>query len=339
MNAGVGVRSMALTGYPGWFSEALMRHLASLTVPPTRMVVLCQPDRLEQSTFPTVAWAQDTVPFDLANPTKVAQRLEGVDVLIHAAGVIHVSRTQDWYAINHIGTVALAREAKKAGVRRFVFLSSIAAAGVSRPGRPMRESDEARPLHHYGRSKLLAEKDLLAMHEPGAFEVVILRPATFYGPPVPPRHITFYHRILGGPIPLIGTGGYERCMIYVDNLVEAALLAASHPRAGGNVYFIVDDEIYTTRSIFEAMARALNTEARFLPLPSSFGTACYHLDGLLSRANIYVQPIHLLGESNWNQAATCEKAARELGYAPKVRLNEGMRIAIDWCREKGLVAL
>jgi nucleoside-diphosphate-sugar epimerase len=332
------VRTLAITGYPGWLMDAVMRHLSDAGNQLDRVVMLVHPPMLKHLAPLSVPWKQDVVELDLARPMELREWLRGVEVLIHAAGVIHVRRTQEWYDVNHAGTVALARAAKKAGVRRFVFLSSIAAAGISKPGCPMRESDKARPLHHYGRSKWLAERDLWALHEPGVFDVVVLRPATFYGPPVPPRHVEMYKRILHGTLPLVGDGEFERCMIYIDNLVQAVLLAADRTQAGGNTYFIVDDEIYTTRMIFEAMADALGVTPRFVRLPAATGTIAYAADRMLSSVGIYVQPLHLLGESNWNQAASCEKAVRELGYAPRVRLREGMQRAVEWCARRGLLS-
>src|SRR5262249_37451424 len=103
--------------------------------------------------------------------------LEGVDVVLHAAGAIHVRRTADWYRVNTAATLALGSAARQVGVRRFVFISSNAAGGASPSSdRLLTEDDPARPLSHYGRSKWLAEQGLLRLHDPPRFEVVILRP-------------------------------------------------------------------------------------------------------------------------------------------------------------------
>src|SRR5262249_14508666 len=123
-------------------------------------------------------------------------RLEGYDALLHSAALIHVRRTSDWYRVNTEGTLALAQSAKESGVRRFVFVSSNAAGGrADDNSHLLKESDPPRPLSHYGRSKWLAEQGLLEMHKPGSFDVCILRPSMFYGPPVPDRHVDVYRRI------------------------------------------------------------------------------------------------------------------------------------------------
>ena len=330
------MRRFAITGFPGWLSSALLDSFVADPHADLNSIYFLSHSLSVAAAREQAAglpFASSVVPFDLVRVDKDAKlALAGVDTLVHTAGLIHVRRTADWYRVNTAGTIALANAAKTAGVRRFVFISSIAAAGKSRPGRPLVEADEPRPAHHYGKSKLLAERGLLALHEPGSFDVVILRPSMFYGPPVPARHIEIYKRLLHGWMPLIGGGSYERCLIYVDNLVQAVRLAIASPHAPGQTYFIADRKIYTTYEVVEAMAEALGTRARYLRLPAAVAETAYQVDRMISAAGVYIAPIHLIGESHWHQAASCQKAIDELGYDPKVELAEGMRHAIEWCR-------
>ena len=197
---------------------------------------------------------------DLGLPQSASseQPLDRVDVLVHSAAVIHVRRTADWYRINTEGTLRLAESARAAGVRRFVFISSNAAGGRCESGdHILVESDSIEPLSHYGKSKRLAEQGLLKLHKPNEFEVVILRPSMFYGPPVPDRHIDVYHRILAGTMPMIGDGEYRRSITYIDNLVQATRLAMTHPAAAGEIFYVVDEPVYTTRAIHWKRWRAL----------------------------------------------------------------------------------
>jgi nucleoside-diphosphate-sugar epimerase len=276
---------------------------------------------------------------DLATAAKsrgpLQETLAGVQVLVHSAAVIHVQRTKDWYRINTAGTLALARCAREAGVKRFVFISSNAAGGRSDAQRLLTERDEPKPMSHYGRSKWLAEQGLMQLHEPGRFEVVILRPSMFYGPPVPDRHIDVYRRILHGRMPLVGDGSFSRSITHIDNLVQATKLAITHPAASGETYYIVDAEPYTTRQISEAMARALGVEPRFLRLPLFFAPMAFTLDRVLAQGGIYWQNLHLVGEADWHVGISCQKATQQLGYRPAVGLEEGMRRAVAWCRQHG----
>jgi nucleoside-diphosphate-sugar epimerase len=234
--------------------------------------------------------------------------------------------------------VALADAARRAGVRRFVFVSSNAAGGRCRSADEiLDESMPARPASHYGKSKLEAEQALLAFHAPDRFEIVILRPSMFYGPPVPDRHVDIYRRVAAGTMPLVGGGDFRRSATHIDNLVEAVRLALVKPEASGQIYYVVDRNIYTTRRITESMAQALGVSPRFVRLPRLVGPIAAFLDELFDRISVYSAPMHLLGESHWHVAISSEKAARELGYSGAAQLQQGMDAAVAWCRERGLL--
>ena len=143
--------------------------------------------------------------------------------------------------------------------------------------------------------------------------------------------------VLTGRMPLVGGGAYRRSVTHVENLVQAVRLAVTEPRAAGETYYVVDDEIATTRSIVEAMAEALGVAPRFLRLPAVTGSVAYAADRMLEAMGRYSGPVHLVGESNWHVAISSAKAKRELGYAPARSLREGMREAVAWCRETGLL--
>jgi nucleoside-diphosphate-sugar epimerase len=249
---------------------------------------------------------------------------------------MHVKRIDEYYAVNSEGTRRLARAAAAAGVRRIVYVSTNAAAGKSASGdRLCLETDEDRPLSHYGRSKWLGERWLF--ETPGAMECTVVRSCMFYGPPVPARHVEVYRRIVSGRMPLVGAGDYARSLTHVDNLLQGVRLALTKEAARGQIFNIADREPYTTRKVVEAMARALGVEPRYLRLPAFAANVAYRADWLLSTFGLYQQEIHLVSEANWNVGVSIDKACRELGYAPRVGLDEGMRGAVAWCRERGLL--
>jgi nucleoside-diphosphate-sugar epimerase len=331
---------IAVTGVPGWLTTGMFEDFRKhLGIGFSEVVVLVHPGSTQaaQTFAGSYPWPASVVAYDLGQRTPIAEALKEVDVLVHTAGVIHVNRTSDWYDINAAGTIHLAQEAKRAGVRRFVFVSSIAAAGKSRPGSDLVESDEPKPMHHYGKSKLLAERGVLALQESGVFDVVILRPSMFYGPPVPMRHVEIYKRILYGRMPLVGGGRYRRSVIHIENLAQAVRLAMTSPNAPGQTYFIVDRAVSTTFDVVEAMAEALGTRARYVPIPAAMAETAYQIDRAVSSVGIYIAPIHLLGEAHWHQSASCAKAEHELGYQPHVELREGMANAVQWCRDNALL--
>jgi len=333
-------RKLAITGFPGWLTTAMVdSYLEDQTEAPSEFVFLVHPPKLTaaRSLAEARSIPHTIVPFDLEDPQGLPQSsLDGVDAIVHAAGLIHVHRTNEWYRVNTLGSISLGKIAKAAGVRRFVFMSSISAAGRSVAGKPLVENDVPVPEHHYGRSKYLAEKGLLELNDP-TFEVVNLRPSMFYGPPVPERHVDIYKRILHGRMPLIGGGRFERSTVYIDNLVQGTKRAITSPNASGQTYFIVDRPIYRTLDVVEAMAAALGVVPRYIRLPAAIGEAAFQVDRLISLTGLYVAPIHLVGESHWHHAASCEKAIQELGYAPRVEMRCGMQAAVDWCRSRGLI--
>lgn len=330
---------LLITGVPGWLTTGLLGALTRW--PPQGLSFLrclVHPAAVTQAreVLDSLGLEAEIVVGDLREPCALAAATRGVASVLHAAGVVHVRRTREWYEVNTSGTARLVAAAIQNGVERFVYISSNAAAGrAEQPGRILTEADPPHPRSHYGRSKLLAEQALLAQGD--KLQAVVLRPCMFYGPPVPPRHVEVYQRIIDGRMPLVGDGRFARSLSHIDNLVEGCWLALGHPHAPGEVYYITDRPVYTTRQIIEAMARALGCPLRLLRLPRSVGPMAHAADRLLGAAGIYWQTLHLVGESDWHVGVSCEKACRELGYRPAVELDAGMKQAVEWCLARGLL--
>jgi nucleoside-diphosphate-sugar epimerase len=330
---------LLVTGAPGWFADRLLSWLAKAppgTVERIRCLVHQSLD------FDAASWARDfgmeveVVRGDLLDARSLRSAVRGVDSVVHGAGIIHVERIREYYDVNTEGARLLTEAAAEAGVARMVFLSTNAAGGKApTAGHAIVESDPFRPLSHYGRSKWLGELAMFAVATP--MERVVLRPCMFYGPPVPPRHVDVFKRILRGRMPLVGGGDFARSLTHIDHLVQAVHLALVRPSAPGNTYYVADARPYTTVDVIEAMARALGVEPRWIPLPSVAASAAYVLDTWLSRLDRYWQTVHLVGEANWNVGVSIERARRDLGYDPPYAIDDGMRSAVAWCRERGLI--
>lgn len=329
---------LLVTGAPGWLCDALLPKLAGAR--PRCFVQRSLPaERLEawRKEHPEVTETVSGDMRDAASLKAACEKLDGASVL-HAAAVIHPRRTSDWYAVNRDGTLALARAAKKAGAKRFVYVSSNAAQGrAASRDVLLTEAMPCEPKSHYGRSKHEAERGLMQLHEPPRFEVVIARPCMFYGPPVPARHVDIFKRIRRGRLPLVGGGDYARSLTYIDDLVAGILLCLEHPKAAGEVFNICDARAYTTREVCEAMAAALGVPARFVPLPGFSATVAYGIDCMVSALGFYALPFHLLGEANWNVGCSSRKATELLGFKPTVDVCEGYRRAVAWCKERKLL--
>jgi nucleoside-diphosphate-sugar epimerase len=330
---------LLITGVPGWFSDGFIDSVLSDPIAGIGSIrCFVQPGIARDAAQLTNQYSPDVeiAYADLLDSESTEKALANVDWIVHAAGILHVAKPQDWYTINTTGTSMLVDAAVRAGVRRFVYISSNAAAGRS-PGKDtlLTEADPPLPLSDYGRSKLFAERAVMkAQH---SLECVVIRPCMFYGPPVPRRHVDVYQRIRTGWMPLVGRGDFARSLSYIDNLVHGCRLALMSPAAAGQTYYFADRPVYTTKQITDAMARAIGTVPRYVRLPSVVGPVAYQLDKLLTAAGYYSKNLHLLGESDWNVGVSCEKARRELGYSPQIELGEGMSRAVEWCRQKGLI--
>jgi nucleoside-diphosphate-sugar epimerase len=330
---------LLITGAPGWLCDALIASHAKSPIPGVERVRCLVHASLAHSPESLKGrWGADVevVAGDLTDAGSLAAAVRDVDRVVHGAAIMHVERVRQYYEINTEGTRSLALAAAAAGVRRFVFLSSNAAGGRSEtPGVLMRESDASVPRSPYGHSKWLAEQFLLDVT--GPMERTVLRPCMFYGPPVPERHVDVYKRIIAGRMPLVGHGDYARSLTHIDNLVEGVRAALERPEANRQTYYIADARTYSTRQVVDGMAAALGVKARYIRLPEVTAKLAFETDRALSRYGIYWQTLHLVGEADWDVGVSIEKARRELGYDPKVEIDEGMRGAVAWCRSRGLL--
>jgi nucleoside-diphosphate-sugar epimerase len=334
--------AVLITGAAGWLGTNLLHGLAAWSnAAELRVRCLVLPG--ERVSAPTGLRVEEVVGnvADTASLTAFAGPADG-GVLFHLAGIIHPPRVRDFYAINHEGTVNVMKAAREAGVGRAVVISSNSPFGAN----PSRTAvfDERSPYHpylNYGRSKMLMEQAVLAANEPGRFETVILRPPWYYGPHQPPRQTLFFRMVRRGGVPMFGDGENRRSMAYTGNVVDAMLLAATVPAAAGQAYWIGDARPYPMREIVGTIERLLAKEfgrpckGRQMQLPHAAAATARLVDAAMQRVGMYQQKIHVLGEMDETIACSVEKARRELGYAPAIALEEGMRRSIRWCLDAG----
>ncbi len=334
-----------VTGAPGWIGTRLTRTLldpgAGTPAGEQRLRCLLMPG-VDGSALPT-SERLEIVGGDLRDPAAAAAFCRGAEgaTLYHCAGLVHPARfVRDFYEVNVRGTRNLLSAAEQAGVRRVVALSSNSPAG-NNPSRAHRFDEESpyRPYMAYGRSKMQMELVVREFQERGKMETVILRPTWFYGPDQPARQTTFFRMIQSGSAPIVGDGENLRSMTYIDNLCQAMLLAGHSSRAAGQTYWIADRRPYSMNEIVDTVERLMETEFglrvahKRLRLPSFAGDIAQACDSALQAAGLYVQKVHVLSEMNKTIACSIAKAEQELGYAPSVELEEGMRRSLAWCLE------
>lgn len=227
---------------------------------------------------------------DLAARSDWSDLLRGASSVVHCAARVHVmqDRAADPLAafrqLNVGLTESLARAAAAAGVRRFVFLSSIKVNGESTaPGRPFTASDAPAPLDPYGVSKYEAEQSLWRIAAQSGLEVVVVRPPLVYGPGVRANFLTMMRWVRAGvPLPL-GAIDNRRSLVALDNLVDLLVACLDRPAAAGGTFLVSDGEDLSTTDLLRRLGRAMGRPARLLPVAPGLLRA---LAGLAGRRDV-----------------------------------------------------
>jgi len=246
--------------------------------------------------------------------------LLAADAFVHLAARVHVMNDiagdpmQEYRAVNVEGSQNAARAALNAGVKRFVFVSSIKALGEGEPGRPWREDDAPAPVDPYGITKLEAERVLAEFGREHGMEVVTLRPPLVYGPGVRANFEQLMKAVERGiPLPL-GAVDAHRSMVYVGNLADAIRFVATRPEPTEGVYHVTDGEDLTVPEMIRALARAFGKPARLLPVPPLWLHALGKLTGRSAQIDRLASPLRM--DSN--------RLRTGLGWTPPASVADGI---------------
>jgi len=257
--------------------------------------------------------------------TAWSDALSGCGVVIHLAARVHVMNDSaadplaEFRKTNVEGTLNLARQAAAAGVKRFVFISSVKVNGEQTlPGQAFTEADAARPQDAYGQSKYEAEQGLMAIAGQTGMEVVIIRPPLIYGAGVKANFASMLDYVKRGiPLPL-GAIHNKRSFVYLGNLLSLIECCADHPAAANQVFLVSDGNDLSTTALLRGCATALGIEARLLPVPQGLIAFCAAILGKKAVAQ------RLCG----NLQVDISKARTVLGWAPPVSVADGLRATV-----------
>ncbi len=277
---------------------------------------------------------------DCSLPASLASAVKDVSLVFHVAGLTKARRAREYYEVNHLGTwnVLEACARYNPGIRKFILVSSIAAAGPGRDGTPVKDTDSPQPVSDYGKSKLLAEEE--AMRYKDRFPVVILRPSAVYGPRDTDMFEFFRWAAKGLWVELAGGDRFiNPC--FVKDLAAALLFAAEKQTASGSIYFVSEDRPYSWSEFREALLSSGGVKARTIRIPY---WAAY-LIGLLSEFGaLFTAKPALTNRQKVREAAqrywTCDltKSENELGFRAAFPLEKGLRITWEWYREQAWIA-
>ena len=290
------------------------------------------------------------IELDLNSKERLTEQMKDCqfDYVVHAAGVTKCLNKADFHRINTEGTQHLveALMALRMPLKRFVYLSSLSIMGAIREQQPyeeIRESDTPRPNTAYGKSKLEAERwleqlseELKLKHEE-PFPYVILRPTGVYGP----RERDYFMMAKSIKAHTDFAVGYRQqdiTFVYVEDVVQAVFLAIEKGQTGRK-YFLSDGEVYQSSTFSNLIHRELGSPwwiritapLWLLRIITFCGEYVGHLTGKVTALNN--DKFNIMRQRNWR--CDIEPARRELGYEPKVKLEEGVKRSIAWYRENG----
>lgn len=279
---------------------------------------------------------------DLSEMASPNHRLcEDVDTVFHLAGYAHASDANDKSAalihrqVTVGGTRLLFEQASRAGVGRFVFVSSVKAMGEGSQ-KCLEEAAAASPVTEYGQAKLEAERLILTQGRDCGMHVCVLRLPLVYGQGVKGNLMHMIRAIDRGrftPVPEVGN---KRSMVHVDDVVQALRLAVENPKANGEIYLVTDGRAYSTREIYELMCRALGRAAPRWAVPvgalraiAGIGDAVGRMRGRPFFFNS-VALDKLLGSAWYNS----DKIERELGFKPTHTLETALPAMVEEYRKR-----
>jgi nucleoside-diphosphate-sugar epimerase len=278
---------------------------------------------------------------DVADPVAVRTAVRGAAVVIHLASLLHVSnpsrRLQTEYTrVNVGGTSAIVEAAQQEGVSRVVMVSTIAVYGRGQQAW-LDEDSPTTPDTPYAQTKLAAEQIALAARDPdGRPLCTVLRCAAVYGPRVKGNYERLVRGITRRRFIPVGAGTNHRTLVYEEDAARALVLAASHPAAAGRIFNVVGGA-HTVEEITAAISAALGRRPPSLKIPLGAATVAVRAVESLARVLGRVPRITRSALEKYTEdvSVSGRRIEEELGFAPRVDLQEGWRRTVEGMRQQG----
>ena len=272
---------------------------------------------------------------DLFSNEALEACIKDMDYVFHVAGVVKAKTKEGFYHGNSDSTKNLLEITYKVnpGLKKFIFVSSLAACGPAKSEKPVDEDTVPEPITTYGLSKLKAEDEVYKYKD--KFPISIIRPPAVFGPR--DTEILIYFKTFSkGLNSVIGFDAKYLSLVYVEDLADAIVLAAENKNANGQKYFVCFDKAYNWDEIGSLTSELLGKKALKIRLPHSVLYSVGYLAELFSTfsskpATLNIEKCKDITQLRW--VCSNEKIKSELGFETKFTLEESFRKTIDWYRE------
>jgi nucleoside-diphosphate-sugar epimerase len=323
-----------VTGGTGFTGKALVRRLIDLG---HDVVALDSKEGLRTQELRD--WGAEVILGSVTDKGAVRRAMRGVELVHHVAAAFREMNVPDtyYYDVNVNGTRNVLEAAVAEGVRKVVCCSTCGVHGnIDHP--PGGEDAPIQPADYYQRTKYEAEPVVRQFFERG-LETVILRPAAIYGPGDPERFFLIFKRVAKGTFPMFGSGRTYYHPLYIDHLIDAFVLAMEEGKGEGEAYLIADEQYLEIEDLVRRVGKALNVDVKIPHFPVWPVVAAGHVVEKVCRPFGITPPL-FPRRVDWyrqNRAFKIDKAKRDLGYAPQVGIDEGLRRTAEWYRKEGLL--
>lgn len=318
-------RTVLVTGANGFVGQALCRRLVAEAFE-VRAAVRHFPDAELGNARESSNRLRYIAVGDISPDTDWCEALAGVDTIIHLAAHVHTHARDEhaFYRVNTAGTERLAQKAASLGVARMVYVSSIKVNGERTLGNVFSEADIPAPQNAYALSKWLGERALMKVADETGMQPVVLRPPLVYGAEAKGNFLRLMQWVArGSPLPLAAIDN-RRTLLGLDNLVDALVLSAVHPKAAGKTYLLGDEESISTTDLCHRLAVELAQPARLFFLPPT----------LLRFAGIALARVEMVDRLLDSLVVDASFIRADLSWNPPSSLAQGLRESALWYRRQ-----
>jgi nucleoside-diphosphate-sugar epimerase len=274
---------------------------------------------------------------DVTNYDSLIDPVKNSDYIFHCGGIVRARKEGDFFRVNYSGSKNLLEACKQhnPNLKRFVYVSSQAAAGPSVDGIPITETIPANPISNYGRSKLRGEEITLEYSQ--HFPTTIIRPPSVYGPR-DSDILTIFKYVKSGIKPNIGKKEKKISIVHVNDLVRGIILAAKHKNAANETFYISNKQNYSLFEFMNLIAGVMNKKGIALTIPEFIlDVAAFFSENLARLAGkvAIVNRDKVLEMKQQYWIVNGSKAERKLGFSPEIEIKEGLKQTYLWYQQQG----